>query len=59
MIDALDTNVYRNTVLYKLASITGYIVKHAEDNKFLVDMNSAEPIATIHGGPYIMVLFAS
>jgi len=33
-------------------------IKQAEDMKFYVDKTSTQPIATIHGGPHVLVPFA-
>jgi len=58
MIDAMATTVYRNTILQRAASISGYAAKQAEDIKFLAERNSTGPIAAIHGAPHVLVLFA-
>ncbi len=57
-IDAMVTTVYRNTVLHKVSTVPGYAAKQAEDMKFYADRRSADPIASIHGGPHDMVIFA-
>jgi hypothetical protein len=57
-IDAMVTTVYRNTVLHKVSTVPGYAAKQAEDMKFYVDRTSADPIASIHGGPHVLVPFA-
>ena len=52
------TTVYRNTVLWQVASILGYAVKQAEDNMFLADQTSMQPIAAPHCGQHVLVPFA-
>jgi len=53
-------SVYRNTALTHVALIPGYAAaKHAEDRKFYVDRTSTHPIATVHGGPHVLVPFVA
>ena len=40
VIDAVMTIVYKNTVLEKVATVPGFVVKQAEDRKFLTDRTS-------------------
>jgi hypothetical protein len=58
VIDAVVTTVYRNTVFHQVSTIPGYAAKQAEDRKFYADKSSAEPVASIHGGPHVLVPFA-
>jgi hypothetical protein len=52
------TTVYRNTILKNASTIPGFVAKQAENRKFTADRASTRPIATIHGGPRILVSFA-
>jgi hypothetical protein len=58
VIDAVVTIVYRTTVLHQVSTIPGYAAKQAEDRKFDADKSSVEPVASIHGGPHVLVPFA-
>ncbi len=59
VIDVVMTTVYKYTVLEKIATVSGYAAKQAEDRKFQADMTSSHPISLLHGGPHILVPFAS
>ncbi len=52
------TTVYRNTIVHQVSTIPGYDAKQAEDMKFYADKSSAQPVASIHGGPHVLVTFA-
>jgi hypothetical protein len=58
VIDVVVATVYRNIVLQKVASISGYTAKKYEARKFLANKNSTELIVAIHGGPHVLVPFA-
>ncbi len=58
VIDAVVTTVYRNTILQQVSTTPGYVAKQAEDRKLYAEKSSAEPVAAIHGGPYVLVPFA-
>jgi hypothetical protein len=58
VIDALVTTVYRNTMLQQVSTVPGYAAKQTEDKKVYADKSSAEPVASIHGGPNVLVPFA-
>jgi hypothetical protein len=58
VIDAVVTTVYRNVILKHASSIPDYPAKQVQDRKFNVDRASSQPIATIHGGPHVLVPFA-
>jgi hypothetical protein len=42
-------------VLEKVTTIPGYAAKQAEVRKSLADKTSGHPIASLHGGPHVMV----
>ena len=58
VIDVAMTTRSKNTMPEKVATVPGYAAKQVEDNKFLADMTSRQPISAIHGGPHILVPFA-
>ena len=58
VIDVVVTTVYHNTVVQRVASIPGYAAKQADGRKLLADRTSLEPIAVVHGGPYVLAHFA-
>jgi hypothetical protein len=58
VIDTFVTTVYINIIIQRAASIPGYAAKQAEDRKLLADRTFAQPIASVHGGPHVLVPFA-
>ena len=58
VLNVIVATVYRNAVIQRVAPIPGYYAKQAKNRKLLTDTASAEPIATIHGGPHGIVPFA-
>ena len=44
--------------LQQVSIVLGYAAKQAEDRKFYTDKSSVEPVASIHGGPHVLVPFA-
>ena len=54
-IDAVVTTIHRNKVLQQVSIVPGYAAKQAEDKKFYADKSSAEHVASIHGGPHVLV----
>ncbi len=52
------TTVYMNSILSKVAMITGFAAKKMEDTKLRSDQTSANPVSTAHGGRHTFVPFA-
>ena len=58
IINGVVTTVYRNTILTKVAAIPGFAAKQVEDKKFKADVDSANPVSTVHGGRHMHIPFA-
>jgi hypothetical protein len=58
IIDGVETNVYKNTVLQKVATIPGFAAKQTEDKKFKADADSSHPVVVHHGGRHRFIPFA-
>ena len=58
VIDGVVTTVYRNSVLSKVATIPGFVVKQVEDKKFKTDKDSPHPVSAYHGGRHRLNPFA-
>jgi hypothetical protein len=58
VLDEVITTFYRYTFLQQVSIVPRYAAKQVEDRKFYVDRTSTDPIATIYGGPHVLVPFA-
>jgi hypothetical protein len=58
LINAVVTTVYRNTVLQQVSTVPGFVAKQAEDRKFYAYKSSTDPVASINGGPHVLVPFS-
>ena len=56
--DRVVTNVYRNSIMSKVAMIPRFAAKKVEDTNLRSDQTSANPISTAHGGRHTFVPFA-